>query len=314
MQKRNSCPLCKSNNFKKVYSLFKNNSHEKIYLCKSCGLAYLNSLSRQNYKDYYTNLYRDNKNNLDSNSNNEKQKLEKSKKLWSVFSNSNLGLEKNTQVLDIGCAKGYFLDVLKENNLKTYGIEPGQHDAHFASEKGHIVHNGAFDSNSFLSNTFDLITCFNVVEHVIDIESFIGTIYKKLNENGMFIVGWPCLDYLPIHKGSGSLFATGHVNFFTINALLNLLQKEGFDIVKKIPSKEYNDIYRPGKSKSYAAIICRKGVVKVNRSNEQNLFNEAEQIFKSHMKESSYKNKILQKAPYIWKPYSYIKKIQEKVY
>ncbi|HEV8375587.1 MAG TPA: class I SAM-dependent methyltransferase [Candidatus Polarisedimenticolia bacterium] len=73
------------------------------------------------------------------------------------------------RLLDVGAAYGTFLDVAREAGWRTEGIELNEAAAADASSRGHKMVCGAFpDALSGFSGEFDVVTMFDVVEHLED--------------------------------------------------------------------------------------------------------------------------------------------------
>jgi SAM-dependent methyltransferase len=88
------------------------------------------------------------------------------------------------RVIDIGCADGAFLDFAKERGCITSGIEYSSSNLSTIEKKGHIAHT-AMD---LINEEFDVITAFDVVEHLYDIDKFLHTCMKKLSTNGRLLI------------------------------------------------------------------------------------------------------------------------------
>lgn len=97
---------------------------------------------------------------------------------------------KGGRILDIGCAAGFFLDALGPSWDK-YGCEPGEEMAEFAIGK----HGDRVTATSFETyepgHTFDVITAWDVLEHVMDLDTFMTKIQRLLKDNGYFFLSTP---------------------------------------------------------------------------------------------------------------------------
>ena len=93
-------------------------------------------------------------------------------------------LLKSQNVLDIGCNDGLFLDDARRFGLKTAGVEYSCEARSLCSAKEHIV----FSSLDEVSSSFDLITAFDLVEHLYDISSFLAKCKDLLTPGGRIFV------------------------------------------------------------------------------------------------------------------------------
>lgn len=93
--------------------------------------------------------------------------------------------------MDIGTGEGSFLKELLNYGVKNViGVEPSNEAINQADEsiKKYII-NGFFNADNFDDKKFDLITCFQAIEHIENPLNLFNDIYKLLNENGaLFIV------------------------------------------------------------------------------------------------------------------------------
>ena len=71
------------------------------------------------------------------------------------------------EALDVGCYTGEFLSRLS-GEWRTHGIEPIPYAAQVASGRGIRVHPGTIDDAEFPPESFDLITLWDVIEHLPD--------------------------------------------------------------------------------------------------------------------------------------------------
>jgi 2-polyprenyl-3-methyl-5-hydroxy-6-metoxy-1,4-benzoquinol methylase len=95
-------------------------------------------------------------------------------------------------VLDIGCGRGEFIELLIENGVKVKGIDLNQDMVDFCREKGFDVERiNVFDYLSTVNdNTFDGIFMAQVVEHLSTDEllNVVSMIYRVLKPGGLFVV------------------------------------------------------------------------------------------------------------------------------
>lgn len=98
-------------------------------------------------------------------------------------------------LLDIGCSSGAFLRTLKDKDWKLFGIEMEPTTAEKAREAtgAQIFVGNAMDA-PFPSESFDVITAFDVLEHVYDPRAFLSKVHEWLKPGGVFVTMLPNID------------------------------------------------------------------------------------------------------------------------
>jgi 2-polyprenyl-3-methyl-5-hydroxy-6-metoxy-1,4-benzoquinol methylase len=93
------------------------------------------------------------------------------------------------KVLDVGCAFGFMLERFP-NSFEKFGIDISEYAVAEAKKR---VPNASFqvagteDPLPFSENSFDVITCNDVLEHVESPRTALKNIHKALKSNGIFI-------------------------------------------------------------------------------------------------------------------------------
>ncbi|MBN8218117.1 MAG: class I SAM-dependent methyltransferase [Spirochaetes bacterium] len=130
------------------------------------------------------------------------------------------------RVLDIGCGFAGTLRLLKALGAEVQGIEPSAACARFDREVlGLPVHEGFLES--FPSgNRFDLITLFDVIEHVEDPAQTLRRAGAHLAEGGTLFFT------TPHNKRSGQsvIFQQSHLLLFSLHSLDGVVREAGFTI------------------------------------------------------------------------------------
>lgn len=139
------------------------------------------------------------------------------------------------RILDIGCFCGVFLSVADENKWDCYGIEPLVMPAIYA--RGHFdlkVTTDTLRSDTYPSKFFDVVTAFQVFEHLTYPRKEIEKIHKILKPSGLLLIEVPNIDTIMV-KLLGEKhrhFVQDHVSFFSATTLSQLLEDMGFQIKK----------------------------------------------------------------------------------
>jgi len=145
--------------------------------------------------------------------------------------------KKPGSVLDIGCGQGWLLKFFAERNWQCKGIEVSEQAAfHAKSILALDISVGKNSSKKLPDNTFDVICLWHVLEHVKDAEKLLLEIHRLLRNNGQLLLGVPNAGSIEAKLGKQGWFhldVPRHLIHFTESSLLNLLDKVGFQIVKK---------------------------------------------------------------------------------
>lgn len=141
-------------------------------------------------------------------------------------------------VLDVGCADGAFLLELHQQGIRNLaGVEPSRESIEAADPmiRQTIVQGTVKSLPSGLK--FNLISCFQTIEHVGDPEAFVTEIADRLANNGTIViachnrssvVNWSLGELSPI-------FDIEHMQLFTPAGIKSLLERAGFSDVQVSP-------------------------------------------------------------------------------
>ena len=94
------------------------------------------------------------------------------------------------RVLDIGCAAGYFLQVMREDGWDVEGLEPSdairpRAQAELGEDR---VRGGLLDQAGFEPGSFDFVTMWDVIEHIPDFVSALEEMRRLVKPGGKVLV------------------------------------------------------------------------------------------------------------------------------
>uniref|UniRef100_A0A7J3YTP9 Class I SAM-dependent methyltransferase n=1 Tax=Ignisphaera aggregans TaxID=334771 RepID=A0A7J3YTP9_9CREN len=167
-------------------------------------------------------------------------------------------LPKPQKYLDLGCGDGSFTLKVAEvlNASEIYGVDVASEVLSQAEGKG--IKTFVIDLNTsrlpFADGEFDIITAFEVIEHLWNTDNMISEAFRVLKRGGLFILTTPNLaswvnrllilfGYLPVHYGcslkyelekrplQSTVDPCEHVRLYTFKTLKKHLEVYGFRVV-----------------------------------------------------------------------------------
>ncbi len=253
------CPLCNNKNvslhtISKDYQNENNQMEYKAFRCSDCNVVFQYPFPKEEdfneiySEDYYAHTEEDNTPILTKLLS---SLLQGKKRIFSPLKHSiypYFDIIKNAEkVLDIGCGKGLFLDVLKAQGKKTYGLEPDTNAVKILKQKGHHAIQGNISASTYDDNYFDLITMFQVFEHIEDPASLLKEVYRILKPGGSFILETPNSDSnLAANKNFWrALEFPRHLILHSPKSIKELLTKTGFqsDIFVRVSPTDIKETF-----------------------------------------------------------------------
>jgi 2-polyprenyl-3-methyl-5-hydroxy-6-metoxy-1,4-benzoquinol methylase len=98
---------------------------------------------------------------------------------------------KTGKLLDVGCGRGWFLNEAKKRGWEVYGTEYSDKAIELCQAEGINMKQGAIDSGKFDLASFDVITSFEVIEHINNPHEDLNHISKLLRTGGLFYCTTP---------------------------------------------------------------------------------------------------------------------------
>jgi SAM-dependent methyltransferase len=126
-------------------------------------------------------------------------------------------------LLDVGCASGAFLRVMRDSGWDGKGVEPSESQFRRASKLlgGCTQIQQCMLQDAVLSKDYDLVTLWDVLEHVTEPAAFLRLAAMCLKDGGHLVLNVPRVDSL-VAKLLGSrwpLLLAEHLNYFTVPSL-----------------------------------------------------------------------------------------------
>jgi 2-polyprenyl-3-methyl-5-hydroxy-6-metoxy-1,4-benzoquinol methylase len=215
---RDRCPLCQSGNLND-HLVFDGIRTAK---CAACGFMFSRDmLAPAEIDQFYIDGYHDRRH-MDGQRVNASINIELLRSFRPDLSGKSL--------LDVGSGYGFFLDSLRNSGAQRItGIELSQAQRKYSVDELRIETHGQLDELSS-SDQFDVITIFEVIEHIPTPYEFIQKVCEHLKVGGSLIVGTDnfASDVVTVlGAGFPKWIPHEHVSFFTPVTLKETLAKSG---------------------------------------------------------------------------------------
>jgi len=158
----------------------------RLVRCQGCSLVWLSNPSKpEEMHLHYTDAY---------------HKLisaagQNSPARWGFRKDALAPYRRSGALLDLGCSSGSFLESMKGEPWKLYGIEMSAEGAKTAEARsGAHVFVGDIPDAPFAPESFDVITCFDVLEHLYEPRQVMANVGEWLKPGGIFYVLVPNID------------------------------------------------------------------------------------------------------------------------
>jgi 2-polyprenyl-3-methyl-5-hydroxy-6-metoxy-1,4-benzoquinol methylase len=137
-------------------------------------------------------------------------------------------------LFDLGTGWGHFLETARQAGYRVSGVEVSKHQFTYAKEDlGLPVECVDFFQYKAEHGSIDIITMWDVLEHIDEVDGILSHIRELLSREGLLVIQVPQIDSF-IAKRTGrnwSMFSHTHVNYFSRKTMKQVLEKNGFEVL-----------------------------------------------------------------------------------
>lgn len=145
------------------------------------------------------------------------------------------------RILDLGCGNGSLSNAIAQQGYEVVGIEESPQGCTIAKKNFpdcHFIQASIYDlPYTDIQNSFDVVISVEVIEHLFYPKELVKAAQKCLKPNGQLILTTPYHGYLKnlalaasgkMDKHFHVLWDGGHIKFFSVKTLTNLLKTEDY--------------------------------------------------------------------------------------
>lgn len=229
------CPICASIKQKFLFEKFE----VKILNCLNCNHIYSHKTPKK-IEEAYSNRFHQNQS-LKSYDSIRKFRINRFAK---ERINLILKYKKSGNFLDYGCGTGWLIEYAKSKFKNIEGYEPTKKLAEITADNLNI--NIFSDFKNRKISKYDIITLYDVIEHVSNPKSLVNNIHKMMNKSALLVIYTPnsnsfSFDYLK--EKSNLVIPPLHLHFFNNDSLTYLLKKKFNILYSKTMGFDVADIY-----------------------------------------------------------------------
>lgn len=139
---------------------------------------------------------------------------------------------KTNRILDVGCGVGYFLQhAANAKGWEVYGTEYTDAAIRSCEEKGIRMKQGALNVDWYEKESFDIITSFEVIEHINNPQPEVKNFYQLLRPGGVLYFTTPnfnCFERVWLKSKYSVICYPEHLCYYTPRTIDYLMKKTGF--------------------------------------------------------------------------------------
>ncbi|MBL7921814.1 MAG: class I SAM-dependent methyltransferase [Bacteroidia bacterium] len=141
---------------------------------------------------------------------------------------------KSGKLFDLGAGWGHFMLAGKELGYDVYGVEISEQPYLYCVNdlKLPVDHIDFFEMDE--SKQFDIITMWDVLEHIDKADEFLAKCNKLTKPGGYLVLQVPQIDsyFAKRHKDNWKMMGLDHVNYFGHDTITKILARNGYEVVK----------------------------------------------------------------------------------
>lgn len=216
-EQHTQCPVCAGAHLVPI----KGYEDTNLYRCSDCTMVFSRNIANEEMlKNFYSNEY--------------KRTTYFSPITVSRYEHLLDTLEpyrKTNRILDVGAGCGFLLEVARKKGWEVYGTEYTEDVIRQCKDKGIDMRMGSLQDVGFEPETFDVIVCIEVIEHLVDPKKTVEEMYRLLRPGGCVYLTTPNFNALLRYRLKSKYNIISfplHLTYFTPRTIRQLFTDKGF--------------------------------------------------------------------------------------
>jgi 2-polyprenyl-3-methyl-5-hydroxy-6-metoxy-1,4-benzoquinol methylase len=135
------------------------------------------------------------------------------------------------RLIDVGSGSGFFLDVARERGWEVHGTEYDPVMVESCTARGFNMRQGPLDPAHYEPGSFDVVTSFEVLEHLVSPQQELSYFHQLLRPGGALYLTTPNFNALSRRISGGAWTIVNypeHLNYYTPSTIRRALNAAGF--------------------------------------------------------------------------------------
>ncbi len=252
-----TCPVCSSSIIKTWRIKDVGNEKYKLDLCNSCGYSFINPRPSLSFlMDYYSSFGHGhdaggndvpNLKSILTQEQNYPNATIDAKRLVKTIKSLSKKFDSN-RFLDVGCGYGFFSKEALGAGFEVIALELAENEREIAKEMTGLNPAAcSFEEFECAPESFEIVFMSQILEHALDVNSWLEKAYNLLVNNGIIAVALPnygSIFRMIMQENEPYICPPAHLNFFNPNNLSRLLENHGFRVetmqwISRIPRRAF---------------------------------------------------------------------------
>jgi 2-polyprenyl-3-methyl-5-hydroxy-6-metoxy-1,4-benzoquinol methylase len=223
-----ACPTCGATAEKPELS----KDHMAVVRCGVCDLVYVNpTFDEHHYQNVYASAeYQEIVRDLGISSHEYRVGRFGTERVGLMDAHVRSRDREPVRYLDVGCSTGFVVEAARDRGWNATGIDLNPSAIEFGRSRGLDLRTVALEDAGLPDSTFDAISLFDVLEHLLDPARTLRTCIDLLAPGGILFLYVPNYDSasrLLMGAAAHFIWPTHHLNYYTPSTLRDLMARNG---------------------------------------------------------------------------------------